>query len=32
MNRDADVENRCVDMIGLNWETGVDIYTVPCVK
>ena len=31
------VENRCVNMGkgkegGMNWEIGIDIYTLPCVK
>ena len=36
-NRDADLENGCVDMVGgevggMNWEIGIDIHTLPCVK
>ena len=37
-NRDADVENGRVDPElggrgnGMNWEIGIDIYTLPCVK
>ena len=37
-NRDADIENRCVDMVegeekgGTNWEIRIDMYTLPCVK
>ena len=36
-NRDADVENGCVDTMqgkrdGMNWEFEIDIYTLPCVK
>ena len=36
-NRDADVENGLVD-VGrggggeMNWESSIDIYTLPCVK
>ena len=34
---DADVENRPVGMFGgeeggANWEIGIDIYVLPCVK
>ena len=37
MNRDADIENRYVDTVGkgeggTNWESRIDIYTLPCVK
>ena len=37
-NRDADVENRLVDMVigrgesGTNWGSSIDMYTLPCVK
>ena len=36
-NRDADIENGCVDMAGegeggTNWEIRTDIYTLPYVK
>ena len=37
-NRDADIENRCVDMVegeekgGMNWEIGIDIHTLTCIK
>ena len=37
-NRDADVENRHVNMGdgegegGMNWEIRIDIYTLLCVK
>jgi len=36
-NRDADIENGHVDMkrgrgVGMNWEIGIDVYTLPCVK
>ena len=33
-NRDADVENRPMDMCGdgINWEIGIDVYTLPCVN
>ena len=36
--RNRDVENGCVDLGGgegeggMNWEIGIDIYTLPCVK
>ena len=35
-NRDADVENGCVDTAGegeggTNWESCIDVYTLPCV-
>ena len=35
--RDTDVENGHVDMVGgkgsgMNWEIGIGIYTLPCVK
>ena len=38
VNKDAEVENRCVDMRargrggGMNWETGIDIYTFYLVQ
>ena len=36
-DRDADIENRAVGVIGgeeggANWEIGIDIYILPCVK
>ena len=33
-NRDAGVENRCVDTAGagMNWEVRIDIYTLEYVK
>ena len=36
-NRDRDGENRLVDTVGkgeggMNWESGIDIYTLSCVK
>ena len=41
-NRDIDVENKCVDTKegkrgwggegGMNWEIGIDIYTLICIK
>ena len=41
-NRDTDVENKCVDTKGgkwgwgggggMNWEVGIDIYTLICIK
>ena len=36
-NRDPDVENKCMDTKGgrgggMNWETGIDIYTLICIK
>ena len=36
-NRDTDIGNKCVDTKGrkgirMNWEMGVDKYTLPCVK
>ena len=37
-NRDADVGNRHVGLgggdgeSGMNWETRIDMYTLPCVK
>ena len=36
-NRDADVENGCMTRrwgqgSGMNWEMGIDIYTLPRVK
>ena len=36
-NRDTDIENKPVDTAGegeggRNWESSVDIYTLPCVK
>ena len=30
--RDADIENTHVYTAGMNWEVGIDIYTLPCVK
>ena len=32
--RDADVENRCLDMVvgALTWEIRVDVCALPCVK
>ena len=36
-NRDVDIENGHVDTVGegdggTNWEIGIDIYILPCVK
>ena len=41
-NRDTDVENKCMDTNGgkqsrecgdgMNWEIGIDIYTLTCIK
>ena len=36
-NRDADIENGLVNTVGkgegrTNWESNIDIYTLPCVK
>ena len=39
-NRDTDVENKCMDTKGgkwrgggvMNWEIGIDIYTLICIK
>ena len=39
-NRDTDVENKCMDTKGgkegvgggMNWETGIDTYTLTCIK
>ena len=41
-NRDTDVENKCMVTKGgkrsrgggggMNWETGIDIYTLLCIK
>ena len=36
-NGDADIENRLVDVVGegeggTDWESSVDIYTLPCVR
>ena len=38
-NRDIDVENKCMDtkggkrgVGGMNWEIGIDIYTLICIK
>ena len=37
-NRDTDVENKCMDtkgergLCGKNWEIGIDIYTLICIK
>ena len=30
----ADIENRCVDTVGvgMNWEIGIDVCALPCVK
>ena len=30
-DRDADVENGPVGVVGLNWETGIDICALPRV-
>ena len=36
-NRDTDVENKCMDTKGkkvgggMNWEIGIDIYTLICI-
>ena len=41
-NRDTDVENKCMDTKGgkwqggggggMNWETGIDMYILRCIK
>ena len=36
-NRDTDIRNECMDTgegrgSGMNWEIGIDIYTLPCVR
>ena len=37
-NRDTDVEDKCMDTkggkqgAGMNWEIGIDIYTIICIK
>ena len=43
-NRDTDVENKCMDTKGgkrqgggggggvMNWEIGIDVYTLMCIK
>ena len=36
-NRDTDIENGCMDTRGgrrggMNWEIGIDIYTLLCIK
>ena len=36
-SRDTDIENKCTDTkrgrrCGMNWETGIDIYTLLCIK
>ena len=36
-NRDTDIENRLVDTAGegeggMNWESSIEIYALPCVK
>ena len=40
-NRDTDIENKCMDTKGesrdgggggMNWEIGIDIYTLICIK
>ena len=36
-DRDADVENQWVDTepgrrVGMNWEFGIDVCALPCVK
>ena len=35
--RDTNVENKCMDIKGgklggMNWETGIDTYTIICIK
>ena len=35
-NRDTDVKNKCMDTkggrSGINWEIGVDVYMLLCIK
>ena len=36
-NRDTDAENKCMDTKGgwgggMNWEIGIDTYTLICIK